>query len=51
MYMEFLMVASKKLAGGGDSVNVVVCVGCVLRSKSVEELNLFPPMGSKLHGD
>jgi hypothetical protein len=47
--MEFLMVASQKLAGG-DSVNVVVCWGgCVLRSKSEEELNLLPTMGSNLH--
>jgi hypothetical protein len=29
-YMEFLMVASKKLEGG-DIFNVVVCGGCVLR--------------------
>ncbi len=46
-YMEFLMVASQQMAGN-DSV-IVLMVLVVVRSKSVEELNLLPPMGTNLH--
>jgi hypothetical protein len=47
-YMDFLIVASQKLAGVIGSM--LWCVGdCVLRSKSVEGISLFPKMGSNLH--
>jgi hypothetical protein len=40
-YMDFLMVASQKLAGAIESM--LWCIGgCFLRSKSVEGLNLLP---------